>query len=98
AFAGLWDKWVKDDKILFTCTMLTKDANDFMKPIHHRMPIILPKDKEDEWIQPHILEPSQAKQFIEEIEDEKLTAYPVDTYVNKAQHNDQKCIQPLATS
>jgi len=95
AFAGLWDKWEKDGKVLFTCTMLTKNANDFMKDIHHRMPVILPKSKEDEWIVPHVLEPNQAKDFIDQIEMEKLMAYPVDTYVNKASNNDENCIQPL---
>lgn len=95
AFAGLWDKWEKDGKVLFTCTMLTKNANDFMKDIHHRMPVILPKSKEDEWIVPHVLEPNQAKDFIDQIEMEKLMAYPVDTYVNKASNHDENCIQPL---
>src|SRR5699024_2368829 len=52
AFAGLWDKWEQDGKSLFTCTILTKDANHFMAPIHHRMPIILPKHYEEEWISP----------------------------------------------
>src|SRR5690625_683611 len=50
AFAGLWEKWEKDGKKLFTCTMLTKDANTFMKDIHHRMPIILPKEHESTWL------------------------------------------------
>lgn len=95
AFAGLWDKWEQEDRVLFTCTMLTKDANDFMKNIHHRMPIILPKEKEDEWITPHVKSPIQAKQFLDEVEDDTLTAYPVNTYVNKAQNNDEMCIQPL---
>jgi|SRR5690625_689233 len=95
AFAGLWDKWQRDHRTLFTCTILTKDANDFIKDIHHRMPIILPKAKEDEWITPYVQSPIRLKQFLEEIVDEKLTAYPVDTYVNKAQNNDEGCIKPL---
>ncbi|HLR70428.1 MAG TPA: SOS response-associated peptidase [Pseudogracilibacillus sp.] len=95
AFAGLWDKWQQDNRTLFTCTILTKDANDFMKDIHHRMPIILPKAKEDEWITPYVQSPIRAKQFLEEIIDEKFTAYPVDTYVNKAQNNDETCIKPI---
>lgn len=95
AFAGLWDKWEKNGRILFTCTMLTKDANEFMSDIHHRMPIILPKDKEDEWITPHVQAPVQAKRFLDAVEDEQFTAYSVDTYVNKAQNNDETCIQPI---
>lgn len=95
AFAGLWDKWVSENKTLFTCTMLTKDANDFMKKIHHRMPIILPRDKEDEWIKPYVKDPREAQRFLNQIVDEPFTAYPVSTHVNKATHNDAICIEPL---
>ena len=94
-FAGLWDKWQQEDKVLFTCTLLTKDSNDFMKDIHHRMPIILPKDKEDEWITPQILRPNEASQYLQSIQTEDLTAYTVGSYVNKAKNNDETCIEAI---
>lgn len=94
AFAGLWDKWVQRDKQLFTCTILTKDANPFMQEIHHRMPIILPKDKQDQWIQPVRLQPKEASQLLQTMEDDTLTAYDVSNYVNVAKNNDQQCIVP----
>lgn len=97
AFAGLWDKWEQAGKTLFTCTILTKDANDFMRPIHHRMPIILPKEKEEEWIRPEVKQPIEMKEFLDQITSEALSAYPVDTYVNKASNNDERCIQPLVS-
>lgn len=96
AMAGLWDKWVQSGKTLFTTTLLTKDADDFMKNIHHRMPIILPKDKEDEWIEPYVKEPVKAKQFLHSFETEELTSYPVSTYVNVAHNNDPTCVEPIA--
>lgn len=95
AFAGLWERWQSDDEILFTCTMLTTDSNEFMRPIHHRMPIILPKDVEDEWIKLSFDHATQAQQFIESIEIEQLTAYAVSTHVNRATNNDAKCIQAV---
>lgn len=94
-FAGLWDKWQQGEKTLFTCTMLTKDANDFMKDIHHRMPIILPKEKEDEWINPYIQRPIDAFYFLQSIETEALTSYTVGSYVNSARNNDSSCVVPL---
>lgn len=94
-FAGLWDKWVQDDKVLFTCTILTKEANTFMRNIHHRMPVILPKEKENEWISPIKFHPEQAHEFIHSIEMEELTAYNVGSYVNAAINNDEMCIQPI---
>ncbi len=96
AFAGLWDRWQKDDEILFTCTILTKESNPFMQNIHHRMPIILPKNKEEAWIRSDFNQPSEAKQFLEKIEHDPFTAYTVSNYVNKVAHNDDHCIQQLA--
>ncbi|WP_068677686.1 SOS response-associated peptidase [Oceanobacillus sp. Castelsardo] len=95
-FAGLWDKWIQGDKVLFTCTILTKEANTFMQDIHHRMPIILPKEKENEWISPIKLHPEQAHQFLHSVKMEELKAYNVGSYVNAAINNDEMCIQPIA--
>lgn len=95
AFAGLWDKWDHEGKSLFTCTILTREANPFMQEIHHRMPIILPKEKEDEWIDPERIEPVDAYEFLYDLEPEDLTAYNVSTHVNTAKNNDESCIAPL---
>lgn len=95
AFAGLWDKWQKGDRTLFTCTILTKDANDFMKNIHHRMPIILPKNMEDEWIKPNQMSAYDAYEFLKSIEMDSMSANMVSTYVNSAANNSPKCVEPL---
>lgn len=95
AFAGLWERWQFNDETLFTCTMLTTDANDFMRPIHHRMPIILPESKEDEWIKPSFTNAKEAHQFIQTIEIESLTAYAVSTHVNRATNDDARCVEPI---
>jgi len=95
-FAGLWDKWVQGDDVLFTCTILTKAANSFMSDIHHRMPIILPKDKEADWIRPEKLHPKDANRFLEDVEVDELTAYNVSSHVNTAKNNDAMCIEPIA--
>ncbi|MFA1822085.1 SOS response-associated peptidase [Virgibacillus oceani] len=96
AFAGLWDKWEQGGNSLFTCTILTKNANTFMQDIHHRMPIVLPKVKADEWVAQYFANPIEAHQFLQEMEDEDFSAYDVDTYVNSAKNNDAACIKPIA--
>src|SRR5690625_3001151 len=73
AFAGLWDKWKQDGKTLFTCTILTKDANTFMQDIHHRMPIILPKSKQEEWIAADFEKAEDAYQYLEGSKNEGFT-------------------------
>src|SRR5699024_371805 len=98
AFAGLWDKWEHEGKKVFTCTMLTRDSNAFMAPIHHRMPIILPENEENNWLQPAFSNPLEAQQFIQNLEPESLTAYNVSNHVNHAKNNDPTCIEPLLSS
>jgi len=95
AFAGLWEKWEHDGQKLFTCTILTKDSNEFMAPIHHRMPIILPKESEQDWLQPTFPTKTEAQQFVQQLEPERLSAYNVSNYVNHAKHNDAKCIEAV---
>lgn len=42
AFAGLWDAWHgADGPPLLTCCIVTTEANDLVKPLHDRMPVIL---------------------------------------------------------
>ena len=64
--AGLWSTWIDPNRqqvdstsvsILRTCTIITTDANDSLRPIHHRMPVILEKDAVAQWLDPADLAP-----------------------------------------
>ena len=42
AFAGLWEHWEgPDSSVVESCVIVTTEANDVLKPIHDRMPVIL---------------------------------------------------------
>ena len=58
AFAGLWDVW-RDPRgeIVRSCAIITTSANDLLKPIHDRMPVVLPRKLEPFWLD-HDLIPS----------------------------------------
>ncbi len=45
-FAGLYSQW----KDVLTCTILTRAANDSIKDVHHRMPVIPNSVEQDEWL------------------------------------------------
>jgi putative SOS response-associated peptidase YedK len=52
ALAGLWEVWndkESDDSIQST-TLVTTEANDFMRPLHHRMPMIMEADAANDWL------------------------------------------------
>jgi putative SOS response-associated peptidase YedK len=54
-FAGLYETWMSpENKAVDTCTIITTDANELLRPIHDRMPVIVSKDKEALWIDPGV--------------------------------------------
>ena len=55
AFAGLWEVWDnkgKEETQYRSCTVLTREASESVKPIHHRMPVILKPEAFDAWLDP----------------------------------------------
>ncbi|HYA14436.1 MAG TPA: SOS response-associated peptidase [Syntrophales bacterium] len=54
-FAGLYETWTSPEgQAVNTCTIITTEPNDLIQPIHNRMPVILPKEKEALWIDPTV--------------------------------------------
>ena len=60
AFAGLWERWtaaatgagLDEGDEVETVTIVTTLANDKLRPIHARMPVILPPEAFDDWLDP----------------------------------------------
>ena len=52
AMAGLWERWTdpESEEEVRSCTIVTTSGNELMKPIHDRMPVILPRDRWDLWL------------------------------------------------
>jgi putative SOS response-associated peptidase YedK len=51
--AGLYETWISpEQKPVHTCTVITTEPNELMRPIHDRMPVIVPKEQEAAWIDP----------------------------------------------
>jgi putative SOS response-associated peptidase YedK len=46
--AGPYEYWTAPDgQEIRTCTIITTNSNDLVRPMHDRMPVILPEDVED---------------------------------------------------
>jgi putative SOS response-associated peptidase YedK len=96
AFAGLWDRWHKEAEPVESCTILTTDANDLMRPLHDRMPVILDRTAFERWLDPTLQDPAEVQALLRPFPSEVLQAYPVSTHVNNAKNEDPACIAPLA--
>ena len=53
-FGGLYNVWESPEgDTICTCTIITTEANELIQPIHDRLPVIIPRDKEDSWLDPN---------------------------------------------
>jgi len=95
SFAGLWEAWTSPDgETIKTCTIITTEANDLLKPIHDRMPVILTREAEGVWLDPMIQDPARLLPLLVPYPAEEMEAYPVSTTVNNPAHDGPECVSP----
>jgi putative SOS response-associated peptidase YedK len=96
AFAGLWDEWQSPDGgALRTCTIITTEPNDLMKPLHNRMPVILHQKDYADWLDPAPRAPDSLLHLIRSYPADEMSAYPVSTMVNSPANDRAELILPL---
>jgi len=96
-FAGLWESWTSPEREESrSCTIITTEANELLKPIHDRMPVILTKDAEAVWLDPAIQEPARLLPLLTPYPAEDMTVYPVNLRVNSPANDGPERIEPLA--
>lgn len=97
AFAGLWEVWrdasVPDAPWLRTCAIVTTDANATVAPIHDRMPVMLPADGWDAWLDRDLRDPGALVGLLRPAPDELLELWPVSARVNSARNDDETLIE-----
>jgi putative SOS response-associated peptidase YedK len=98
AFAGLWERWEKDNRAVESCTIIVTEANDLMKPIHDRMPVILAAEDYDQWLDPKIVDAARIQSFLKPCPSQWLQAYPVSQAVNNSRNEGEDLIKPLPAS
>jgi putative SOS response-associated peptidase YedK len=96
AIAGLWEHWQRDGEVIESCTILTTSANDLVKSVHDRMPVILPADQYERWLDPDNQTAMDLDQVLRPFRAELMGAYPVSLHVNNPRNDDLRCVEPLA--
>lgn len=92
AFAGLWETWrARGDQAedVVSCTIVTAPANDFMAPIHSRMPIVLSESNATSWLSSEVLDGREAIDLLMPSEAEPAwEMYAVSTAVGNVRNDD----------
>jgi putative SOS response-associated peptidase YedK len=86
AFAGLWEIWRNDEQTIESCTVITTEANERLRWLHDRMPVILPPVDHARWIDPAPGDPAIFMEMLQSAPDDLLEAVQVGTKVNNARN------------
>lgn len=79
-----------------TAAIVTIEAQDKMRELHHRRPVFLQADEVLEWLDPKA-EKGDLELMIQASQDKDIDIYPVSTIVNKVGTQGASLIEPLAT-
>ncbi|MBP7735269.1 MAG: SOS response-associated peptidase [Spirochaetes bacterium] len=94
-FAGLHETWKSSSgEELRTCTIITTAANSVMAPIHDRMPVIIPGECHERWLDPAAL-PEDLLALVAPYRSDEMEAYPVSPMVNSPRNESPDCVTPL---
>ena len=99
AFAGLWSTWRSQERVIRSCTIITTAANATVAPLHDRMPVILPRDGEEAWLDA-ATQPQALQELLRGLSAEQTALREVSSAVNDARHDEPDCLastqQPAA--
>lgn len=97
AFAGLWEHWqAPSGEAIESCSIIVTDANQIIRPIHERMPAILPPGVYTQWLALDT-RPEALKQLLRPYDPEAMVLYPVGLNVNSPRNDGPELIAPIAT-
>jgi putative SOS response-associated peptidase YedK len=96
AFAGLWETWTgPNGEELETAAIITTRANRTLDAIHERMPVIVPPEAFDLWLDCTNVDATTATALIRPAPDDLLEAYEISTAVNRTANGGPKLLEPV---
>jgi putative SOS response-associated peptidase YedK len=91
AFAGLWETWTgPNGEELETAAIVTTRANRTLDAIHERMPVIVPPEAFELWLDCTNVDATTATALIRPAPDDLLEAYEISTAVNRTANDGPK--------
>jgi putative SOS response-associated peptidase YedK len=96
ALAGLWECWTgPNGEELETAAIVTTEANRTLGAIHGRMPVIVPPEAFDLWLNCTDVDARTAAALIAPAPENMLDVYPVSPAVNRTANDNPHLVEPL---
>lgn len=94
AFAGIYNvRILENGEKEATCAIITTNANNIVRKVHYRMPVIIEKDKYAQWLKPH-QDLKVLKSLLVPYEKE-MDGYIVSQMVNNPQNDNPECLEKI---
>ena len=99
AFAGLWERWQPKDgsPAVETATIITTDANELLRVLHDRMPVILDETEIPKWLGEIPATAGELKAMLKPYPSEKMQLWPVDKSVGSVKNDQPELVMPVGT-
>jgi putative SOS response-associated peptidase YedK len=91
AFAGLWERWEGEGGPVESCAILTTAANELVRPVHDRMPVILPERHWAAWLNAGLQDAGELVP-LRPFPSDAMRAYPVGPLVNNPKNDCPECL------
>ena len=97
AMAGVWAVWKDPETGLWvpSAAVITTQANRMMSSIHDRMPVLLPREAWDDWLDPELDDPEYLQSLLEPPPDDVLEMVAISTRVNNVRNEGPQLIEPV---
>ncbi len=96
AFAGIHDRWVSPNgEVRESVAIITRGAVGGLATVHSRMPMFLPKDRWEAWMDPDLQDPTAVRALFENFQpDANLRFWTVSDLVNSIRNSGPELIAP----
>jgi putative SOS response-associated peptidase YedK len=96
-FAGLYEYWRREGQWEATFTIVTTEPNELLAQVHDRMPVVLPEDVVDGWLDPNEEDMDKLKPLLAPAAEGVLVATHVSTRANSVKNDDPGVLEPVET-
>lgn len=93
SFAGVWDIWSNGHEKIISCSIVTTPANTLVAKVHDRMPVILKRPQEKDWIGNIGIE--GAKSLLLPFDAAEMKMYEISKLVNSPKNDSAEVIAEL---
>jgi putative SOS response-associated peptidase YedK len=95
AFAGIWESWMgPNGEEMETAAIITTEANETLHPIHYRMPVVIPPEAFDFWLDCRNVDEHMAAELLVPAPEDLFEAYEISPAVNRVANDYPDLLKP----